>query len=433
MSWQDHLVVQKYGGSSVADADRVKRVAQRVAATRERAEHVVVVVSALGDTTDALLDLAHRIHPDPPAREMDMLLSTGEQVSIALLAMALDAIGVPAISLTGAQAGIHTDSRHRRAAILRVDTRRILRELGRNQVVVVAGFQGRRRGGDVTTLGRGGSDLTAVALAHALGADRCEIYSDVAGIYTADPRVVPKARKLRAVRYEEMMEMAALGAQVLQRNSVAYAQRHGVVIEARSTFSDEPGTLVGGEEVVARAHSRRASHGVTGLALSRSVTRLAFVDIPDRPGVAAALFEPLAREGIAVDMIVQSVGLDGKNIIALTVEDADASRAHALVRERAEALGGRSAGDPVPLAKISAVGMALRQSSGAARTMFAALAREGINIEGIATSEIRISCLVAREAAERGLRAVHAAFGLDEVEEEEPVPASPAGKAPVGA
>jgi aspartate kinase len=407
------LIVQKYGGSSVADADRVRRVAQRVRSSLAPDTQLVVVVSALGDTTDALLSLAHQVAHDPPGREMDMLLATGEQVSIALLAMALWDLGVPAVSLTGAQAGIHTDARHRRASIVRVDTRRIRRELARGRVVVVAGFQGRSRG-ETTTLGRGGSDLTAVALAHALGAERCEICSDVAGVYTADPRIVPEARKLRRIGYEEMLELAALGAQVLQRSSVAYAERHGVRIEARSTFVDEPGTIIEGSDA-AVAHGRRP-RPVTGLALSRHVARLAAVEIPDRPGVAAALFRVLGDEGIDVDMIVQSVGQDGKNVIAFTVDEEQGERAHRLVAPVAAGLGGRMAGPPVPMAKVSAVGMGMRGAPALAAAMFEALARAKINIEGITTSEIRISVLVAPDQADAALRALHRAFRLDEAD-----------------
>ncbi len=406
------IIVQKYGGSSVADADRVRRVAARVRASLAPDRQVVVVVSALGDSTDALLSLAGQVARNPSAREMDMLLATGEQVSIALLAMALEDLGVPAVSLTGAQAGIHTNARHRSASILRVDTRRVRRELDRGRVVVVAGFQGRSRA-ETTTLGRGGSDLTAVALAHALGAERCEICSDVAGVYTADPRIVPEARKLPRIGYEEMLELAALGAQVLQRGSVAYAERQGVRIEARSTFVDEPGTIIEGSDA---AMASQRSHPVTGLALSRHMARLAAVEIPDRPGVAAAIFRALGDEGIGVDMIVQSVGHDGRNVIAFTVDLDQAERAQALVSERASALGGRMAGPPAAMARISAVGMGMRSAPSLAADMFSALARVGVNIEGITTSEIRISVLVAPEAAEIAMRALHRAFRLEEPE-----------------
>ena len=420
------IIVQKYGGSSVADADRVRRVAARVRQSLGSDCHVVVVVSALGDSTDALLDLAAKVARNPSPREMDMLLATGEQVSIALLAMALADLGVPAVSLTGAQAGIHTDSRHRRASILRVDTRRILRELERGRVVVVAGFQGRSRA-ETTTLGRGGSDLTAVALAHALDAERCEICSDVAGVYTADPRIVPEARKLPYIGYEEMLELAALGAQVLQRSSVAYAERHGVRIEARSTFVDEPGTIIEGSDHMSE---RRRSHPVTGLALSRHVARLAAVEIPDRPGVAAAIFRPLGDEGIGVDMIVQSVGHDGKNVIAFTVDLDQAEAAQRLVAAQAESLGGRMAGPPVAMARISAVGMGMRGAPALAADMFSALARAGVNIEGITTSEIRISVLVAPEAADAAMRALHRTFRLEEPDDDDvAAPAAPAARA----
>jgi aspartate kinase len=406
------ILVQKYGGSSVADADRVRRVAQRVRRSLGPDRQVVVVVSALGDSTDALLTLAGQVAQNPSPREMDMLLATGEQVSIALLAMALEDLGVPAISLTGAQAGIHTDGRHRRASILRVDTRRILRELARGRVVVVAGFQGRSRS-ETTTLGRGGSDLTAVALAHALGAERCEICSDVAGVYTADPRIVPEARKLARIGYEEMLELAALGAQVLQRGSVAYAERAGVRIEARSTFVDEPGTIIEGSDA---AMASRRSHPITGLALSRHVARLAAVEIPDRPGVAASLFRAVGDEGIDVDMIVQSVGQDGKNVIAFTVDLDRAEAAQRVVAASARALGGRMAGPPLPMALVSAVGMGMRGAPALAADMFTALAGAGVNIEGITTSEIRISVLVAPEAADTAMRALHKAFRLEEPE-----------------
>jgi len=407
------LIVQKYGGSSVADADRVRRVAARVRRSLDGDTRVVVVVSALGDSTDALLSLAGQVSHDPPAREMDMLLATGEQVSIALLAMALADLGVPAVSLTGAQAGIHTDARHRRASILRVDTRRIERELDRGRVVVVAGFQGRTRGSETTTLGRGGSDLTAVALADALRAERCEICSDVAGVYTADPRLVPEARKLAHIGYEEMLELAALGAQVLQRGSVAYAERHGVRIEARSTFVDEPGTIIEGSDAV-MAHGR--PRPVTGLALSRNVARLAAIEIPDRPGVAATIFRALGDAAIDVDMIVQSVGHDGRNVIAFTVDADHGERAARILEPAAASLGGRIAGPPAPMAKVSAVGMGMRGTPNLAASMFEALARAHINIEGITTSEIRISVLVVPDEADAALRALHRTFRLDEAE-----------------
>lgn len=409
------VLVQKYGGSSVADADRVRRVATRVAASRRPGLGLVVVVSALGDSTDALLGLAKAVAGTShvPPREMDMLLATGEQVSVALLAMALESLGVPAVSLTGRQAGIHTDGRHRNAAIVRVDTRRLERELARGRVAVVAGFQGHNRG-ETTTLGRGGSDLTAVALASALHADRCEIYSDVEGVYTADPRIVREARKLSAIAYEEMLELAALGAQVLQRRSVEYAERHAVVIEARSTFSDRPGTLVGGGTLLTRTRQSP----ITGLALSKNVSRIAVRDIPDRPGVAAALFSDLAREHIDVDMIIQTSGHDGRTVIAFTVSDEDSARAAELTERRATALGGRLEGPSMARAKVSAVGMGIRGEPGVASTLFRALGQEEINIEAIATSEIRISVLVPREHAERALLALHRAFHLEQAVED---------------
>lgn len=404
--------MQKYGGSSVADADRVRRVAARVKASLAHDTQVVVVVSALGDSTDALLRLASEVAQAPPAREMDMLLATGEQVSIALLSMALWDAGVAAVSLTGAQAGIHTDTRHQRASILRVDTRRIRRELARGRVVVVAGFQGRSRN-ETTTLGRGGSDLTAVALAHALEAERCEICSDVPGVFTADPRIVPDAVKLHNIGYEEMLELAAMGAQVLQRGSVAYAERHGVRIEARSTFVDEPGTIIEGSDAN-MAHGK--ARPVTGLALSRNVARLGVADIPDRPGVAAKVFRPLGDQGIDVDMISQSVGENGKNVIALTVDQEHGEQAHRLLTEAVEALGGRVTGPPVLVAKLSAVGMGMRGAPNLAASMFEALAKAQVNIEGITTSEIRISVLVAPERADDAMRALHRTFRLHELE-----------------
>jgi aspartate kinase len=406
------LVVQKYGGSSVATPDLVRRVAERVDRVARAGHRVVVVVSAMGDTTDDLLALLAEVDARPAPREVDMLLATGEQVSVALLASALRALGRDAVSLTGWQAGVHTDGVHRKAQIVAVDPARILRELDAGRVVVVAGFQGISPEGEITTLGRGGSDTTAVALAAALGADACEIYSDVDGVYTADPRVVPEARRLPFVSYEEMMEMAHLGAQVLQPRAVECAAQNGVTILARSTFQEGPGTRI------ARIEGVEAQAVVRAVAHERRVAKLALAGVPDRPGVAHRLFQALADQHINVDMIIQSQSRDGRNDIAFTVAEDELEHARAAAEAVARELGAEGVLAEAGYGKVSAVGAGMATRPGVAARMFGALAAAGVNIEMISTSEIKISCLVRAERLEEAVRAVHRAFGLGAAEGE---------------
>ncbi len=398
-------VVLKFGGSSLATAERIRLVAERIAERHRQGDAVVAVVSAQGDTTDDLLDRLHELAPQPPAREVDMLLATGEQQSAALMAATLSTLGVPAVSLTGWQAGIATDRSHRRARIHGIAPQRIRRLLASGRVVVVAGFQGVSEGGDVTTLGRGGSDLTAVALAASLGGT-CEIYSDVDGVYTADPRIVPDARRLEAIGYDEMMELAALGAQVLQGRAVESAWQHGVEVHARSTFTDGPGT-----RVHALAGTER-SQPVTGVALDRKVARVLCQQVPDQPGSAARLFGALAEAGINVDIIVQSPSHEGRTDLAFTIADDDASQAEEIARRAVVQIGAGHVSRDADVAKVSVVGAGMLSRPGVASQAFKALADEGINIIAIATSEIKISCLVRREEADLGLRALHRAFQL---------------------
>ena len=401
------LVVQKFGGSSLATAAHIRRVAERIRRDREAGRRLVVVVSAMGDTTDDLLGLLAQITDRPPSREVDMLLTTGEQASTALVASALQALDVPAVSLTGWQAGIATDGVHRKARIRDIHPERVRREVDAGRVVIVAGFQGLSPEGEITTLGRGGSDTTAVALAAALGADACEIYSDVDGVYTADPRVVPDARRIPVISYEEMMEMAHLGAQVLQIRAVECALMHRVVIAARSTFTDGPGTRITGvEEVEDRSVARAVAH-------DRNVAKLALCGVPDRPGIAYRLFAALAAEHINVDMIIKSQSRDGKNDIAFTVDREELPHAERTSRTVGAELGVEEVLAEAGYGKVSLVGAGMASNPGVAAGMFEALAGAGINIEMISTSEIKISCLVRQDRLDDAVRAVHAAFRLE--------------------
>lgn len=400
------IVVQKYGGSSVATAERIKAVAQRVIKKKEEGYELVVVVSARGDTTDELIELAGQITNNPSEREMDVLLSTGEQISIALLAMALQELGQPVISLTGAQAGIITDSVHRKARILRVQPERILKELAAGRIVVVAGFQGIDEKGDITTLGRGGSDTTAVALAAALGA-QCEIYTDVNGIYTADPRVVPEAKKLEEISHDEMMELASLGAQVMQLRSVEYGKLHGVEIHVRSSFTDEPGTIIREGSSMAEAKI------VRGVAFDNKVAKISVAEVPDRPGIAHRLFSALANEKINVDMIIQGVNRDGINDISFIVARDDLPRSLEISRAVAAEIGAREVYHDLNVAKVSIVGAGVANNYGVAARMFGALAQEGINIQMISTSETKISCIIDDQEVVKAVRAIHKAFELE--------------------
>jgi aspartate kinase len=400
------VIVQKYGGTSVADAERIRGVAGRVIAARRDGHDVVVVVSAMGDTTDDLMAMANELTPVPNARELDLLLTAGERIAMSLLAIALNAEGFPAASYTGSQAGIITDTVHGKARIIDIRPGRILEALEKGRIVIVAGFQGVSTAYDVTTLGRGGSDTTAVALAAALEAQFCEIYTDVPGVFTADPRVVVSARKLHAVSYEEMLELAASGAKVLQLRSVEYARRHGVKVHVRSSFSEEPGTWITQEDV------RMEQAIISGVAADDSEAKITVQDVPDRPGVAAAIFAAVAEEGASVDMIVQNVGRDGKTDVSFLVLKADLPRLAGtmdrMVKEIAAA--GYTADDGI--AKVTLVGAGIKSHPEVLRDMFAALAEEGINIEMISTSSIRISCVIRAEDAERAVRAAHGKFDL---------------------
>jgi aspartate kinase len=407
-------VVQKYGGSSLADVDRIRHVARRISREHAAGALVVVVVSAMGDTTDELLAMAARITPEPDPRELDLLLATGEHMSGTLVAMALHALQVPAISLTGAQAGILTDRSHGRARIANVDPARIVRELEAGRVVIVAGFQGATDAshltGEVTTLGRGGSDTTAVALAARLAAEQCEIYTDVEGIYTADPRLVPSARLLELIGYEEMLELAQQGAQVMQTRAVELGWVNGVEIVVRSTFSNHPGTRITEDPNVEQRNK------VRGLATDRQVAKITLVSVPDRPGVARAVFEPLADAGINVDMIVQNIGHAGATDLSFTVGASDLARARKLLDPVVRELGARELTTDSAVAKVSIVGAGIQNAPGYAARMFGALADAGINIEMISTSEIRITCIIGEDDLEAAARALHDAFSLEQPE-----------------
>ena len=404
------LVVHKYGGSSVADADMIKSVARRITDARKKGTGVVAVVSAMGDSTDDLIDLARSVSSQPHPREMALLLSTGELVACTLLTMALEDLGQEAISLTGSQAGIHTDTSHGQARIDRVDTARMLQELGEGRIVVVAGFQGITEDEDITTLGRGGSDTTAVALAAALQADRCEIYTDVDGIYTADPRIVPEARKLDEISYDEMLELAIYGAKMHPR-SIELGAVFNVPIYVASSFNQTPGTLIHGNADKVEMENRIKA---TGIACTKNVAKITVRSVPDRPGVAAALFEPLAQSGISVDTIVQNTSEDRTTDISFTVSGDDLSAAMAKVEEIVKEIGSGALISEAGLAAVSVVGSGMQHTPGYASRMFRVLADGKVNIDMITTSEIRISCIIREEQAEEAVRLLHRGFALDE-------------------
>jgi aspartate kinase len=400
------VIVQKYGGTSVADVGRIRAVADRVAMAKENGHDVVVVVSAMGQSTDELMQMAHALAPVPNPRELDLLLTAGERIAMSLLAITLNERGLPAASYTGSQAGIITDTSHGEARIIDIRPGRIQESLGRGNIVIVAGFQGISTAYDVTTLGRGGSDTTAVALAAALVSDVCEIYTDVPGVFTADPRVVPEARKLHAVSYEEMMELAASGAKVLQARSVEYARRYGVRVHVRSSFSDEDGTWITEED------ERMEQAIISGVAADDSEAKITLEDVPDRPGVAATIFRALADEGVNVDMIVQNVSHQGSTDLSFTAPRQDLPRVKATMNRVVEEIGAARFTMDDEIAKVSLVGAGMKSHPGVAAGMFAALAAEGINIEMISTSSIRISCVVRASDADRAVRAVHERFDL---------------------
>ena len=399
--------VQKFGGTSVGSMKRIHNVAQLIDKTYRDGHQLVVVLSAMSGETDRLMKMARELSVDPDDRELDVLLSSGERVTIALMAMKLQSLGIKARSFTGRQVGIVTDSAHTKARISRVDTERVRNALAERVVPIVAGFQGINEASDVTTLGRGGSDLTAVVLAAALKADACVIYTDVDGVYTADPNIVPSARRLEKISYEEMLEFASLGAKVLQTRSVELAAKHQVPIEVRSSFQDGPGTRVVKED---EDMEQVLVSGITG---DRNQAKVTVVGVPDQPGIAAKLFGSIAEAAINVDMIIQNVGQESLTDISFTVPREDLTRAISLVRDLAKVVGARTVEVNDTIAKVSLVGVGMRSHSGVAAKMFATLSRDGINIMMISTSEIKISCVVEEKYMELAVRALHQEFGLD--------------------
>ncbi len=400
------IIVQKYGGTSVGDVEKIENVAKRVVKARREGYDVVVIVSALGDTTDKLIELAHKITDAPSERELDMLVSTGEQVSCSLLAMAVHKLGEDAVSFTGAQVGIITDNAFQKARIIDINAKRILEELKNKKIVIVAGFQGVNINQEITTLGRGGSNLTAVALAQFLKAKICEMYTDVEGIFTADPRIVKDAKKLERISYEEMFELASSGAQVLQPRSIEFAMKFGVPIHVRSSFSEKEGTIISKE---VRAMEDIV---VSGVALNKDEAKITLCDVPDKPGVAAKIFKDIARENINVDMIIQNVSRTGATDVSFTVPESDLAKAIKVTKDISQKIGAGEVLLDKDIAKVSIVGIGMRSHSGVAANMFEALAEKGINIEMISTSEIKISCVVEKKNGEEAVRAIHEKFGL---------------------
>lgn len=401
------LIVQKYGGSSVATAERIKAVAKRIAMTADKGNQVVVVVSAMGDTTDELIKLAGQITKQPHPREMDVLVSTGELVSSALLTMALHEIGYKAVSLSGAQAGIRTDSNFRRARVLKVETGRIQDEIDKGQIVIVAGFQGTTDGMDVTTLGRGASDISAVALAAALKADVCARYTDTDGIYTADPRVVPDAKRLEEIGYDEMMELATYGNKVMQPRAIELAELYNIPILVASSFNDNPGTLIHGGVSVENRNK------VKSVAFDMDVAKITVVGVPDKPGIAAAIFVALAKSGISVDTIVQNASINKITDLTFTVTRDQMADALKVIKPVAKKIGAKDVAADAKLGKVSIVGTGMQNTPGFAARMFETLSREGVNIELISTSEIRITCIVDEAKVKDAVHALHKAFEVE--------------------
>ncbi len=400
------LIVQKYGGTSVGNPERIKNVARRVLETQKAGNRVVVVVSAMSGVTDSLIKLAREVSDRPDDREMDVLLATGEQTTIALLAMALQGMGAKAVSLTGAQAGIVTDGVHTKAKIFNITPKQIHAHLDGDAVVIVAGFQGQTSGGDITTLGRGGSDLTAIALAGALKADKCEIYTDVDGVYTCDPRIVPGARKAETISYEEMLEMASSGSKVMQSRSVEFANKFNVLFEVRSSFNNNPGTIVkaetpGMEDVVIR-----------GVSVERNQAKVTIEGVPDKTGTAAKIFNALAAANIVVDVIVQTAPHEGRTDISFTTNKDELEKADAVLKAVAKEIGARRVTQTAGVAKLSVVGIGMRSHSGVAAKLFDILANGGFNIQMISTSEIKIAVIIAEDRIADAANAVHAGFGL---------------------
>jgi len=400
------LAVLKYGGSSVATPEKIRRAAQTILKTRQQGYRVVTVVSAPGDMTDNLIEMAREVCKEPDGREMDMLLATGEQVSIALLSMAIRDKGVDAISLTGPQAGIHADARHTKARITQIRPAKVLDEIKNGRVVIVAGFQGLNPNSDITTLGRGGSDLTAVALAAALKADVCEIFTDVTGVFTADPRIVPDAKQIDHISYDEMLELAGSGAQVMQARSIEVAKKYGVKIHVRSSLNNQKGTLIAnGKEGIEQPI-------VSGVAYDPKEAKLTIAELPDRPGIAAQVFGALARENINVDMIIQSSSGDDRNDISFTVPREDLSRALRCLEKVKTHLGAKSLTADPNIAKVAIIGVGMRSHPGVAARMFSALAQAKINIQMISTSEIKVACVVAAKDGKKAVKVLHSAFEL---------------------
>ncbi|MFO7861917.1 MAG: aspartate kinase [Desulfosalsimonas sp.] len=401
------LIVQKYGGTSVGDLDRIRNVAKRVARTRDAGNDVVVILSAMSGVTDQLISMAGNICGTPDCREMDVLLATGEQTTVSLMAMTLQAMGYKARSMLGHQAEIITDSSYNRARIQEIGARRIKDLLGQGNIVVVAGFQGVDAQGDITTLGRGGSDTSAVAVAAALKADQCEIYTDVDGIYTADPNICAKARKLSRIAYDEMLEMASLGAKVLQIRSVEFAKKYNVPLHVRSSFNEEEGTMVVHED----ANMEKVV--VSGVTHNKNEARITLRKVPDKPGIASKILAPIAEAGIGVDMIIQNTRLSHMTDLTFTVPKSDFAAAMEIEKKVAEEIGAEEVLGDEDIAKVSVIGVGMRSHSGVASKMFATLSAENINILMISTSEIRISCVIEEKYTELAIRALHTAFDLD--------------------
>jgi aspartate kinase len=401
------LIVQKYGGTSVGNPDRIKNVARRAVRTKEEGHDVVVVVSAMSGETDKLISLAHQVNENPDPREMDMLVSTGERVTIALLAMAIQALGSRSQSFTGRQAGIVSDSVHTKARIEKISGERVRRALDEGKIAVVAGFQGITEQDDVSTLGRGGSDLTAVAIAAALKADYCDIYTDVDGVYTTDPNMVPQARKLDKVSYDEMLELASLGAKVLQTRSVEFAKKYNVPVRVLSSFNDNPGTLVTKED------PDMEKVVVSGVAYDKNQVKVTVQGVPDKPGVAAKIFSTISDSNVVVDMIIQNIGEGGLTDMSFTVPKTDAKKIMEVMKKVIAEIGAKSVDLKEDIAKISIVGVGMRSHSGVAAKMFSCLAQEGINILMISTSEIKISCVIEAKYTELAVRVLHEAFELE--------------------
>ncbi len=403
---KNRVIVQKYGGSSVATISRIKKIAKNIVNYKNKGYQVVAVVSAMGDTTDELLKLATKVNKKPAERELDLLLSTGEQVSSAVLAMAIQNLGYPAVAFTGFQVGIITDSAFTKARIIKINADRIKRELKQGKIVVVAGFQGMNLDMEITTLGRGGSDLTAVALAKSLDAEICEIYTDVEGVFTADPRIVPSARKISRISYDEMLELASLGAKVMQARSIEFAKKYGVRIHVRSSFHNKSGTIIM-EEV-----KEMEDIYVTGVAVDKNEAKITICDVPDKPGIAAHIFSKISEKNINVDMIVQNVSRQGYTDVSFTVSKTDLPKTVEIAKKVAREISASDVVTDDKIAKVSVVGVGMRSHVGIAAKMFKALADNKINIEMISTSEIKISCVIRARHAEKAVRALHKAFEL---------------------